>query len=220
MITRPRPGEATRPRDAGRPAPHMTTMTMSISPEGPTPRKPGGARRLPALVLGLLLASAAPAFAACSDPASAGVDWRRCRLDGLSFANADLKDADLRNGSFRRSDFGGADLTGARARSAKFIEGNLADAVLDRTELTRADLTASDLAGASLRGAGLRSARLFRANLRGADLTGAVLDDADLFLADLGGATWTDGRTVCAEGSVGRCEAGDRRTASPRPTTQ
>ena len=48
-------------------------------------------------------------------------------------------------------------------------------------------------------------ARLFRATLRNADLTDARMTGADLLKADLSGATWTDGRTVCAEGSIGQC---------------
>ena len=38
-----------------------------------------------------------------------------------------------------------------------------------------------------------------------ADLTGVKLGGADLTLADLSGATWTDGKRVCSEGSIGRC---------------
>jgi Pentapeptide repeats (8 copies) len=48
-------------------------------------------------------------------------------------------------------------------------------------------------------------AKLFRTNLRGADLTGARIDGADFLKAELGGATWTDGTTICAETSVGQC---------------
>ena len=53
--------------------------------------------------------------------------------------------------------------------------------------------------------ADLRRARLFRAILRGADLTEARMTGADLLNADLSGATWSDGQTVCTEGSIGQC---------------
>ena len=66
--------------------------------------------------------------------------------------------------------------------------------------ITKAKLTDSSFVGADL-----RNARLYRADLTGADLTDAKLDGADITRAILDGATWTDGKTVCAKGSVGRC---------------
>ncbi|MEE9195513.1 MAG: pentapeptide repeat-containing protein, partial [Alphaproteobacteria bacterium] len=48
-------------------------------------------------------------------------------------------------------------------------------------------------------------AKFFGTNLRGADFTGAKMRGADFFTADLSGATWTNGKTVCAEGSIGQC---------------
>ena len=77
---------------------------------------------------------------------------------------------------------------------------------LNQARLIRADLTSADLSGASLREADLTSARLFRADLTKADLTGARLANADLLHAVLAGATWIDGKTVCAEHSVGQCQ--------------
>ena len=72
-------------------------------------------------------------------------------------------------------------------------------------DLVQADFTSADLTGAVLVGATLRGARLYDANLSGADLTDAVLEGADLLRANLSGARWTDGKTICGEGSVGRC---------------
>ena len=37
------------------------------------------------------------------------------------------------------------------------------------------------------------------------DVEGGRLFDADLTRADLSGATWIDGKRICAEGSIGRC---------------
>ena len=51
----------------------------------------------------------------------------------------------------------------------------------------------------------MTSARLFRADLSRADLTGARLNDTDLLKATLAGATWVDGKTICADDSVGQC---------------
>jgi uncharacterized protein YjbI with pentapeptide repeats len=79
------------------------------------------------------------------------------------------------------------------------------DVNLDQARLIRADFTNADLTGASLRQADLTNARFFRADLSNADLTGARLADTDLLRAVLAGATWIDGKTVCAESSIGQC---------------
>jgi uncharacterized protein YjbI with pentapeptide repeats len=71
--------------------------------------------------------------------------------------------------------------------------------------MLRADFTNAVLDDASLKDADLRMARFYDARLRRVDLTGAKLDGADMLRADFSGATWTDGATVCAEGSIGRC---------------
>jgi len=78
-------------------------------------------------------------------------------------------------------------------------------------EWRRCLLEESELAGANLQravlaGADLRRATLFRADLTNADLTGANLSGANLSGAMLGGARWTDGRRICAAGSVGNCQ--------------
>ena len=78
----------------------------------------------------------------------------------------------------------------------------------DDANLAQADLTKAALVGASLRNVDLTRARMFRANLSGADLTGARLQGADLLKANFSGATWIDGTTVCAEGSIGQCNPG------------
>ena len=49
--------------------------------------------------------------------------------------------------------------------------------------------------------------------LRGVDLSQANLTGADLLRANLSGAIWTDGTTICAEGSIGRCHP----TGQPAP---
>jgi len=146
-----------------------------------------------------------PAHALCTDPPSPGVNWQRCNFDRLDLAAIDLSGARLRDASFIRADLSGSKLVEADATRAKFINATLNGTVFDNAKLYEADLTKADLTEASLNGADLRLARLFRAKLRGADLTGARLGGTDLSRADLSGATWTDGKRVCAEGSVGRC---------------
>lgn len=152
-----------------------------------------------------LVAARSPALAGCTDPPRPGVNWQRCAMDGLDLRDVDLAGARLRDGSFFRADLSGSDLSGTESFKAKFVNAILQDTVLDGAQLYEADLTKADLTGASLVGTDLRRARLYRANLRNANLTKARLDGADLTRADLSGATWTNGESVCAEGSIGRC---------------
>ncbi len=157
------------------------------------------------LVCFLMLAAARPAAATCADPPDSSVDWQRCNFDGVNLAGVDLTEARLREGSFIRTDLTGAVLKAVAAHRAKFINAEMADSILVDADLSRADLTKANLTGADLSGADLRSAQLYRSVLARAILTGAKLKDADLTGADLSGATWTDGKRVCREGSIGRC---------------
>ena len=146
-----------------------------------------------------------PARAGCTDPPAPGVNWQRCVLDGLDFAEVDLRGARLRDASFFRGDLTGSDLSKTSAFRAKFVNAVLRNAKFDGAKLSEADFTKADLTAASLAGVDLRRARFFDAVLRGVNLTEARLRGADLTRADLSGATWIDGKRVCSEGSVGRC---------------
>lgn len=159
------------------------------------------------LAVGILTLSslAQTAEASCTDPPGPEVNWQRCVLDGLDLINVDLTGARLRDGSFFRSDLSGSDLKGIRGFRAKFVNAVLRNATLDNAKLSEADFTKADLSGASLKGADLRRVRFFRTNLREANLTDARLTGADLVRADLSGVVWIDGKRICAEGSVGRC---------------
>ncbi|MGD9508383.1 MAG: pentapeptide repeat-containing protein [Geminicoccaceae bacterium] len=155
------------------------------------------------------LAVLAPeAYAACTDTPAPSVQWRRCLLDGIDLGDDDLSGGDLRDASFKRADLTGANLTNIQGRRAKFVSATMGGADLTGADLVQADFTNADLSGANLKSANLRGARLFQANLRGVDLTDAVLDGADLLHVDFSGARWTDGRTICAEGSTGSCRPG------------
>jgi len=161
---------------------------------------------------------APPAYAACLDVPAPDVYWRRCVFDRQNLTDVDLTGANLRDASFKRADLTASILQNIDARRTKFVTSILRDVILDGANLVRADLTKADLKGASLKGANLTWARMFRADLSGADLTGARLDNTDLLQAVLDGATWTDGETICAEGSIGRCLR-SRDAATPEPTS-
>ena len=153
----------------------------------------------------LVLAGPDPARAGCTDPPAPGVNWQRCALDGLDFTDVDLQGARLRDASFFRGTLTGSDLSKTSAFRAKFVNAVLRNAKFDGAKLSEADFTKADLTGTSLAGADLRRARFFGAVLRGVNLTEARLRGADLTRADLSGATWIDGKRVCSEGSIGRC---------------
>ncbi len=159
-----------------------------------------------------------PALAGCADVPAPDVYWRRCVFDRQDLVDVDLTGATLRDSSFKRADLSASLLQDVDARRAKFVSSIMQDVLLDGANLVRADLTKADLKGASLKGANLTWARMFRADLSGADLTDARLDNTDLLQAVLDGATWTDGKTICAEGSIGRCRR-DRADATPTPSS-
>ncbi len=148
---------------------------------------------------------ALPALAGCSDVPAPDVYWRRCVFDRQDLQGIDLSGATIRDSSFKRADLSDSLLVDVDARRAKFISAIMKDVILDGANLVKADLTKADLTGASLRNANLTQARLFRANLSGADLTNARLSGTDMLQTIFDGATWTDGVTICAEGSIGRC---------------
>lgn len=141
----------------------------------------------------------------CTQPAAPGVDWQRCYMDGRDFSRHDLSGARLRETSFQRARLVETVLSKVDGYRVRFVSAVLTGARLDDGLFSDADFTKADLGGASLARADLRRARFYHASLRGADLTGAKTLGAELLNADLSGARWTDGKTICAEGSLGQC---------------
>ena len=130
----------------------------------------------------------------CHAEAAPRVDWRNCRLAGLSAIKRDLS---------------GAQMNSSILTDANFFAADLHDATLDYAELRSSNLSFANCSNASMKGADLQQADLSQANLRGADLryanlTGARLDGAALDGATLEHAIWIDGRQ-CQAGSVGSC---------------
>jgi len=162
-------------------------------------------RLLAALVSLVMCAAARPAIAECTEPAAPGVNWVRCYLDGRDLSQHDLTGARLIDSSFQRAVLVKTIFAEVSAYRAKFISAEMKEAILDQGNFSEADFTKADLTGASLKNADLRRARFFRANLRGADLSGARTTGADFLNADLSQARWTDGKRLCAEGSIGQC---------------
>lgn len=179
---------------------------MTRRPRLPAGRRPGmGLLACLFLALGLLAAAGPPAWAGCPDAPTKGVDWGKCKKNGLNLAGVNLTGAVIRDASFNSGDLGKAVLAETDARGANFINTNLLGAVLDGANLRTADFTRADLRGASFKDANLWRARFFKADLREADFTGARVEETDFFEADLSGATWTDGEFHCAAGSIGQC---------------
>lgn len=146
-----------------------------------------------------------PVRAECIDPPAPGVNWQRCIFDGLDLSQVDLSGARLRDGSFFRTKLSGSDLSNASAFKAKFVNAQMREVKLDGAKLSEADFTKADLTKASFQRADLRRTRFFDAVLRETDFSNARLDGADFTRADLTGAIWIDGKRICGEGSIGRC---------------
>lgn len=135
----------------------------------------------------------------CAQPPAPEVEWDNCAFEGRGLARAELSGAHMANMRLSR-----ADLSGARLERADLSYTELAVA-----RLREARLGGAVLVGAGLRGADLAGADLGGANLSYADLTGADLTGANLRAAILDQAIWTDG-TLCAPGSLGRCQSTPR----------
>ncbi len=156
------------------------------------------------LALGPLFV-ARPALADCADPPQPEVDWRKCLFPSRDFSGADLSRARLKYGRFIRGIFVETNMTEADARRTKFMSANLQKVKFVKARLNGADFSNADLSGADLSDSDLTSTQFQKANLRGANFAGANMRGTQLREADLSGATWTDGKSVCAEGSLGQC---------------
>ncbi len=110
------------------------------------------------------------------------VNWSGCNKAQGQLADANLSCADLSKTDLRGADLSGADLGCAYAKAV--------------------NLSGANLTGANVRSTWLQNANLTKANLTGVNWQGMTLPEG----ADFSGATWTDGKTVCAEGSIGECK--------------
>jgi uncharacterized protein YjbI with pentapeptide repeats len=159
-----------------------------------------------AFAAAVCVGAAGAALADCTDPALPGVDWRRCTMHSREFIDANLTGAKLKDGRFTRANFSNSNLSDIDGRRAKFIAAIARKTNFEGARLSGADFTDADLSKASFKGADLYRAQFQGAVLRGADLTGANTENADMLDADLSGARWVDGKTICAQGSIGQCK--------------
>ncbi len=130
----------------------------------------------------------------CAAPATPGINWSYCHMEGARLARAQLTGANLSNAS----------LVGANLQGAHLATSDLSYANVSAANLHAADLRAVNLKGAELRNTDLSGSILNDANLSYADLLGANLSNAMLNNTDFSKATWTDGRQ-CAAASLGQC---------------
>ena len=154
---------------------------------------------LSALVVAGLLVPV-PATAECYDPPGAYVIWAKCDFTRKNLEGANLKRAVLEDAVLRYTKLKGANLEKADLRGADVSNADMSGANLKNAKLMKAIIKDTNLSGADLTGANLEGANLERANL-----TGAKIDGTMLGAVRMSGATWTDGKTKCKGGSVGRC---------------
>lgn len=109
------------------------------------------------------------------------LNWSGCDKSGAQLAGMDL---------------GNADLVGTNLSGANLAGADLGAAYLSGTNLSEADLSNATITGFYLR----------NVDLSGANLTGVVRDGGTFQSVNLSGATWFDGRKVCQDGSMNRCD--------------
>ncbi len=131
----------------------------------------------------------------CAAPATPGVNWSYCHMEGAQMVRAQLAGANLSNAS----------LVGANLQGAHLATSDLSYANVGAANLRAADLRAANMKGAVLHNTDLSGSVLSDANLSYANLTGANLSDATFKNTDFSKATWVDGRQ-CAAVSLGECK--------------
>jgi hypothetical protein len=131
----------------------------------------------------------------CVAPATPGVNWSYCHLEGAEMVRAQLAGANLSNAS----------LVGANLQGVHLATSDLSYANLGAANLHAADLRAANMKGAVLHKTDLSGSDLSDANLSYANLMGANLREAIFKNTDFSKATWVDGRQ-CAAVSLGECK--------------
>lgn len=185
-------------RAAGRTgAVKMTTMVQHTLFRRPTALVPlvhvPAPRRIAALgqmlaFLCVVWGAAGTAWAACSDPPNAGVDWSACEKVRLVLRGANLAGARLAGADLNGTDLQGANLSGADLTHASVDRARLSGADLSRTKLVQLNGYRANMTGAIMVDANLTKAEMSRANLASVDLTRADLRKAELQRTNLEGS--------------------------------
>ena len=103
-------------------------------------------------------------------------------------------------------DKSGAALKGAYLGSANLTDTNLSGADLEHADMGAAFLRNTNLTDANMRHVNLTGVYGVNVDASGADLTGTIRRGGTYQKVLLSGATWSDGETICAEGSFNRCD--------------
>jgi len=140
-----------------------------------------------------------------ADADFAGADLRRAILIGATMQRGRLTAADLTGGRLN-----GINLTDADCKGVCMAEADIEFAIMANSDFRKANFRDADMSGAIFDAADLSGADLSGANLEGADLersilTGAKIKGTKFDAVRMSDATWTDGKTQCKGGSVGKC---------------
>jgi uncharacterized membrane protein YhaH (DUF805 family) len=129
------------------------------------------------------------------EPARSYQDFRFMKLDGTSYADANVNDFDFSGASLDHSDFSrvyqffngnevypvqffGCDLKGAKFEGAELRSANFSCCDLTDADFSGAELVGADFRGADLRNANFRDSDLSYADFLGADIEGATFSFA------------------------------------------
>ena len=127
-------------------------------------------------------------------------------VNGEPVTQEDIDEMDL-DGAILTGDFSGFDFTGrnlstAVLNGAKFENAKFVNAKFNGARLWFGWFVGADFTGAELQGADLSYGNFTRAIFTTAKMPGNSFKTRDAIFDE---AVWTDGKTICAEGSLGRC---------------
>lgn len=112
------------------------------------------------------------------DGTAQGADWARLHGQQLALATAILNGVKFAEADLKEAYFGKSQLSGANFRQTDLTSANFRDAILTGADFTNAKAPHAYFAGANLQGAKFDGADLRGANFWGADVTGASFERA------------------------------------------
>ena len=126
-----------------------------------------------------------------------------CNLEGISFANASLKEADLSDCILNRADFTKANLKGVNLSRSKldfanFSSSNLTEAILNGCTLIKSNFSAAKLNKAKCQGCQFQSSIFVGAEMEKTSCTGSNFQFADLQKINGTDAKFDNCNLICA----------------------